>query len=118
MTSTGVVRTAATIPAPAPQTNDWSSVLTLPFGAPGEPPLGVAQFINRVWSPDADEDSGSDSELEDRDAAADACVESQPIQDTFDLSVPERIFENSLPSRRELGERIRTVQESWETSSI
>ena len=46
------------------------------------------------------------------------CVESQPIQDTFNLSVPERIFEGSLSSRRELGERIRTVQESWETSSI
>ena len=50
------------------------------------------------------------------DAAA--CVESQPIQDTFILSVPERIFGGSLSSRRELGERIRTVQESWETSSI
>ena len=36
----------------------------------------------------------------------------------FNSSVPERIFENSLSSRRELGERIRTVQESWETSSI
>ena len=46
------------------------------------------------------------------------CVESQPIQDTFNLSVPERIFGVSLSSRRELGERIRTVQESWETSSI
>ena len=46
------------------------------------------------------------------------CVESQPIQDTFNLSVPERIFGGSLSSRRELGERIRTVQESWETSSI
>ena len=45
-------------------------------------------------------------------------VESQPIQDTFNLSVPERIFGGSLSSRRELGERIRTVQESWETSSI
>jgi len=47
-----------------------------------------------------------------------ACVESQPIQDTFNLSVPERIFKNSLSSRRDLGERMRTVQESWETSSI
>ena len=47
-----------------------------------------------------------------------ACVESQPIQDTFNLSVPERIFRGSLSSRRELGERMRTVQESWETSSI
>ena len=47
-----------------------------------------------------------------------ACVESQPIQDTFNLSVSERIFGGSLSSRRELGERIRTVQESWETSSI
>ena len=46
------------------------------------------------------------------------CVESQPIQDTFNLSVPERIFGGSLSRRRELGERIRTVQESWETSSI
>ena len=46
------------------------------------------------------------------------CVESQPIQDTFNLSVPERIFGGPLSSRRELGERIRTVQESWETSSI
>ena len=46
------------------------------------------------------------------------CVESQPIQDTFNLSVSERIFWGSLSSRRELGERIRTVQESWETSSI
>ena len=46
------------------------------------------------------------------------CVESQPIQDTFNLSVSERIFWGSLSSRRELGKRIRTVQESWETSSI
>ena len=46
------------------------------------------------------------------------CVESQPIQDTFNVRVPERIFGSSLSSRRELGERIRTVQESWETSSI
>jgi len=51
-------------------------------------------------------------------AIARACVESQPIQDTFNLSVPVRIFGGSLSSRRELGERIRTVQESWETSSI
>ena len=50
--------------------------------------------------------------------AVDICVESQPIQDTFNLSVPERILGLSLSSRRELGERIRTVQESWETSSI
>ena len=47
-----------------------------------------------------------------------ATVESQPIQDTFNLSVPERIFWDCLSSRRELGERIRTVQESLETSSI
>ena len=46
------------------------------------------------------------------------CVESQPIQDTFNVSVPERIFGGSLSRRREPGERIRTVQESWETSSI
>ena len=49
---------------------------------------------------------------------APGCVESQPIQDTFNVSVPERIFGGSLSSRREPGERIRTVQESWETSSI
>ena len=45
-----------------------------------------------------------------RDEAA-ITVESQPIQDTFNLSVPERIIGDSLSSRRELGERIRTVQE-------
>ena len=49
---------------------------------------------------------------------AGTCVESQPIQDTFNVSVPERIFGGSLSRRREVGERIRTVQESWETSSI
>ena len=54
----------------------------------------------------------------DNSVPAVTCVESQPIQDTFNLSVPERIFGGSLSSRRELGERIRTVQESWETSSI
>ena len=41
---------------------------------------------------------------------ASACVESQPIQDTFNVSVPERIFGGSLSSRRELGERRRRVQ--------
>ena len=54
----------------------------------------------------------------DRHAAVSNCVESQPIQDTFNVSVPERIFGGSLSSRRKLGERIRTVQESWETSSM
>ena len=43
------------------------------------------------------------------------CVESQPIQDTFNVGVPERIFGSSLSP---VVENSRTVQESWETSSI
>ena len=65
---------------------------------------------------EASDAAGAFSKLDTEYAAH--CVESQPIQDTFNLSVPERIFGGSLSSRRELGERIRTVQESWETSSI
>ena len=49
-----------------------------------------------------------------------ACVESQPIQDTFNLSVPERIFGGSLSSRRgTTGSRRPTgPRKPRETSSI
>ena len=59
--------------------------------------LGIAMgnWIENFWLP--------------FDLEVPACVESQPIQDNFNVSVPERIFGGSLFSRRELGERIRTV---------
>ena len=54
------------------------------------------------------------------DSAVADRVESKPyFEIRFNVSVPERILQGlSLSSRRELGERIRTVQESLETSSI
>ena len=47
------------------------------------------------------EHGGDDGRLR-GDVYAVTCVESQPIQDTFNLSVSKRMFENSLSSRREL----------------
>ena len=45
------------------------SVLTLPFGPPGETPLGVLQFANRLWAPEYDdEDWGGDDDRKPEDA--------------------------------------------------
>ena len=46
------------------------------------------------------------------------CAESQQIQDTFNLSVPEQILKDTFTGRREIGERGQTVQEIWETILI
>ncbi|EGB07496.1 hypothetical protein AURANDRAFT_64833 [Aureococcus anophagefferens] len=78
------------------------SVLTLPFGAPGTAPIGVAQFINRVWSPDADEDSDADSEDDEGHATSSVLPFADPEADARvrvdetafkidDLAMPEHV---------------------------
>ena len=78
------------------------SVLTLPFGAPGTAPIGVAQFINRVWSPDADEDSDADSEDDEGHATSSVLPFADPEADARvrvdetafkidDLDIPEHV---------------------------